>query len=352
MLSIRKITKSFGDFALREVSFDVGAGEYFVLLGPSGAGKSALLETISGLQAPDSGSIHLDGRDITGEKIQRRRLALVYQERALFPHMTVRRNVAYGLRSHRAGSASVRERVSSLAADVGIQSFLDRMPGRLSGGEAQRVALARALATEPRCLLLDEPISSLDASSRAEMRSLLRALNRQGHTMLHVTHDYEEAVSLATKVAIMDQGRVAHVGNPKEVFLHPKSEFVANFIGIRNFFQGDLQRPEGKSKLARFTTTGPILHVLTDEKPGAGYLMLRSEDVTVSMTRSESSARNTFNGRIIDVAPGRLGVEVTVDIGIDVSALVTVESVERLGLACGREVWISFKASAARFLRE
>jgi molybdopterin-binding protein len=352
MLSIRNIAKNFGEFALRDISFEVAEGEYFVLLGPSGAGKTALLEMIAGLQTPDSGSIHLNNRDITREMIQRRRLALVYQDRALFPHMTVRRNVAYGLHAKGVRGTAAEERVSRLAVDVGIQGLLDRQPCALSGGEAQRVALARALATQPQCLLLDEPISSLDTASRAQLRALLRALNRKGHSMLHVTHDYEEAAFLATRVAIMDQGRIAHVGSPKEVFLHPKSEFVANFIGIRNLFRGRLHRPNGGTGLAQFITSGPVFAILTDEPAGPGFLMLRSEDVTVAGAPSETSARNSCEGTVLDLAPARLGIEVTVDVGVEISALITSESVDKLRLACGRKMWISFKASAARFMRE
>jgi len=352
MLSIKNITKSFGAFALKSVSFDIAEGDYFVLLGPSGAGKTALLEIIAGIRSPDAGDIYLDAKEITRERIQKRRLALVYQERALFPHMTVRRNVAYGIRSSRSDGTAVARRVEALAAEVGIEKHLDRRPGSLSGGEAQRVALARALAMNPRCLLLDEPLSSLDAGARIQLRSLLRELNHRGHTMLHVTHDYEEAVSLASKVAIIENGRIAHVGEPMEVFRHPKSKFAANFIGIRNFFKGSLQPPAADNGLPQFITDGPRFSLLTNQKPGEGYFMLRSEDVTVSLARPETSARNTFPGTIADVVPARLGMEIVVDIGVMVSALVTAESVKKLKLERGRKAWISFKATAARFLRQ
>ena len=352
MLCVSKIGKSLGAFTLHDISFDVAEGEYFVLLGPSGVGKTVLLEMIAGLQDPDSGSIHLDGRDITGARIQERALALVYQDRALFPHMSVRHNIAYGLRARGVEHRAAAGRVQTLAAEVGVAELLARRPDTLSGGEAQRVALARALATEPRCLLLDEPLAALDTGARAHLRALLRALNRRGHTMLHVTHDYEEAVSLASRVAIMERGRIAHVGTPAEVFRHPKSEFIANFIGIRNFFRGHLKRPVRDGNLAQFIVSGLTFAVLTDEDAGAGYLLLGSEDLTVSTTPSKTSARNTFAGTVVDVAPARLGVEVTINIGVEVTALVTAESVENLALMCGGEVWVSFKASAARFMRE
>jgi len=352
MLSVRNLNKTFGEFALKDLSFNVATGEYFVLLGPSGVGKTVLLETIAGLHAPDSGRIFLNERDVTNERIQRRRLALVYQVPALFPHMTVRRNVAYGLRSGRLSRRAIGRRVKELAANVGIDGLLERRPATLSGGQAQRVALARALATEPRCLLLDEPIAALDVRSRRRLRSLLRALNRQGHTMLHVTHDYEEAVSLASRVAVMDGGRIVQIGSPAEIFRRPKSEFVANFIGIRNFFHGYLQRPNGAGGLAELVTSGPVFRVVTDEDLGPGHLVLRNEDVIVSRTRPETSAQNAFEGVVLDIAPEGTGVVVVVDIGVEISALLSETAAVRSALACGQKAWVSFKAGAARFLRE
>ena len=350
MLSLRNITKRLEGFAIRDVSFDVAEGEYFVLLGASAVGKTVLLETIAGLLDPEAGQILLDGRDITGERIQKRRISLVYQDRALFPHLSVRQNIAYGLRCRRLPRARAAERTGKLAERVGVEHLLDRGTETLSGGEAQRVALARALGTEPRCLLLDEPLSALDTNSRAQMRSLLRKLNRRGHTLLHVTHDYEEAISLASRVAIMEAGRIVQVGTPDEVFRHPKSEFVARFIGIRNCFKGRLRYSAGDGALGEFVTAGPVFRVLAEAPAGPGYLMLRSEDITVANARSETSARNTFVGIIVDIAAARLGVEVSVDIGVEVSALVTAASVAKLNLACGKEVCVSFKASAARFI--
>ena len=352
MLSLANVSKRLGGFAMSDVTFDVAEGEYFVVLGASGVGKTVLLEAIAGLLDVDSGSIELDGADITRERIQRRRTALVYQDRALFPHMSVRDNIAYGLRCRRLSAAEIEGRVRGLAGEVGVADILERSPDTLSGGEAQRVALARALATEPRCLLLDEPLSALDVGARRGMRALLRRLNRSGHTMVHVTHDYEEAISLASRVAVIEGGRTAQVGTPEEVFRHPKSEFVAAFLGVRNFFKGRLERPQAGGELAEFVTSGPTFRVLTGAAPGPGHLMLRSEDVTVSNAPGQTSARNSFEGTVVDIAPARLGVEVSVDIGVEISALVTAESVDRLGLEVGKRARVSFKASAARFIEE
>ncbi len=348
LLSIENISKTFGTFSIRDVSFDVEAGDYFVLLGPSGVGKTVLLETIAGQLIPDSGRIVLDGTDITHAKIQNRKVGLVYQTRTLFPHLTVRQNIAYGLRSR---GRKRHERVSELAADVGVSNLLDRKPGNLSGGEYQRVALARTIATEPRCLLLDEPLSNLDVQSRSGMRSLLRKLRRNGQTVVHITHDYEEALALATRMAVMENGRILQVDVPEELFRHPKSDFVARFIGIRNFFRGDLVS-DGAGNVAEFVTNGLTFQIATDMRSGRGCLMLRSEDIIVTKKPSETSARNTFRGTIIDIAPVRRGIELTVDIGMEITALITRESREGLHLDIGQTVWIYFKATAGKFLGE
>lgn len=352
MLNVRNIGRTLGDFALRDVSFDVAEGDYFVLLGASGVGKTVLLEMLAGLIELDEGRIMLDGADITREKIQKRRLGLVYQDQALFPHMTVRRNIAFGLHGMSLSRAERTKRIGELAENVGVTALLDRYPETLSGGEAQRVALARTLATEPRCLLLDEPLSSLDNTARSAMRGLLRNLHRQGHTLLHVTHDYEEALSLASRVAVMEDGTVTQTGTPQEIFQHPRSHFVARFVGIRNFFKGHLTAPPGPGAPSRFQTDSLTFVVLTDAPPGPGYLIVRSEDVTVSEHQTDTSALNEFPGTIRDIAPARLGIEIIVDIGVEVAALITEQSVKKLNLECGRPVWISYKASAARFIEE
>lgn len=353
MLSVKNLSIKVGDFALRDVSFHVEEGEYFVLLGASGVGKTVMLEAIAGLVRPDRGQIILNGRDITHEKIQKRNLGLVYQDQALFPHMTVQRNIAYGLRHRHLGRARVHEKVARMAQLVGAHDLLHRYPRTLSGGEAQRVALARTLAPHPRCLLLDEPISSLDIQSRGEMRALLRTLHRKGHTMIHVTHDYEEALSLASRVGIMENGALVQIGAPTELFHSPKSEFVAQFIGIRNFFKGKLEAPDSRNgNTSRFVTDHFACSILTNAKQGPGHLMLRSEDITVANARTDTSALNNFEGTIVDIAPAPLGVEVAVDIGVELTALLTSGSIDRMQLHCGQKIWLSFKASAARFIEE
>jgi molybdopterin-binding protein len=237
-----------------------------------------------------------------------------------------------------------------LASSTGVGDLLERYPATLSGGETQRVALARALATKPRCLLLDEPLSSLDTQARTQMRGLLRGLHRQGHTVVHVTHDYEEAVSLATRVGVMEGGTIVQAGDPAEVFHHPKSEFIARFTGIRNVFKGRISPGEGG--VSRFDS-GPIAFTIAgDGYAGPGCAILRSEDITISRAPMDTSAQNSFAGVVTDVVGARLGMEVTVDIGVEVIALITAGSVQRLDVHRGQRVWVSFKATAARFVEE
>lgn len=351
MLAVRDLSKRLGGFAMRGVSFDVPDGGYFVLLGASGVGKTVVLETLAGIVRADSGQILLDGEDVTWRRPQNRRMAMVYQNHALFPHMTVAQNIAFPLRARRRSRRHTRERVSELAGALGVSALLHRFPGSLSGGEAQRVAVARTLAAEPRCLLLDEPMNSLDMKAKGEVRRLLRGLHREGHTVVHVTHDYEEAVSLATHIGVMEGGTVVQAGTPQEVLHHPASEFVARFIGVPNFFEGRLEGGAGSDAgLKQFVTAGLAFEILTDAAPGPGCLVFRSEDVTISRARPDGSARNAFLGTVVDLAPARLGVELLIDMGVEVGVLVTMGSVERLELRCGQKVWISIKATAMRFI--
>ena len=352
MLSVNNIDITMNTFTLRDISFSVETGDYFVLLGASGVGKTLLLESLAGLVPIDRGSIYWDGQELSPLRIQQRGMGLVYQDQALFPHITVLHNILYGMPRTKESRSKRITAAQTLAEEVGVSHLLHRYPNTLSGGEAQRVALARALATNPRCLLLDEPLASLDSHARIALRALLRKLNRAGQTVIHVTHDYEEALSLATHIGVMEEGTIVQTGTPAQVFQHPVSEFVARFIGIRNVFPGTLAATEPPQQdTALFVSNTMRFHVLTDATPGEGLLLVRSEDVTLSLEQPASSAQNSYIGPVTDIAPARIGVEVSVDIGVAITALVTSDSVQRLALQMGSSVWVSFKASAARFLQ-
>ena len=345
MLRLDNISVSAGTFQLKQVSFEVKPKDYFVILGPSGVGKSLLLETIAGLRQPDSGSIVLRGIDVTHERIQKRNISIVYQDADLFPHLTVFENIAYPLRSK--GQTNVRARVTQSAEMTGVADKLDRKPETLSGGEYQRVSLARSIASDPDIILLDEPLSSIDTGSRNELQALLRTINRNGMTIVHVTHDYEEAVSVAKQIGVMENGRLVHIDTPQEIFNHPKSEFIAHFVGVKNFMRGKL-RTSPESELKTFTTNGVTIFALTDIDDGDAFLMIRPEDITISNALQPSSSRNQFKGRIVDIAHARLGLEVRLNIGLEIVVVISAESKKSLDLDIGKEVWVNFKASSCK----
>ncbi|MGV9676932.1 ABC transporter ATP-binding protein [Nocardia sp. NPDC003482] len=232
-LRIEALSKSFGGTdAVREVSLDIADGEFLVLLGPSGCGKSTLLRMIAGLEDPTSGRILLDGRDITTEPPQRRDLAMVFQSYALYPHLTVAKNIGFPLRARRHSRAAIAERVERVAATLELSPLLDRRPAALSGGQRQRVALARAMVRDPGAFLMDEPLSNLDAKLRSATRAELIGLHRRlGATFLYVTHDQVEAMTMATRIALLNAGAVEQVGTPEELYDRPRSTFVAGFLG-------------------------------------------------------------------------------------------------------------------------
>ncbi len=251
-IQVRNINKRFGSFvALGDVSLDFNTGELVALLGPSGCGKTTLLRIIAGLESADSGQVLLDGEDASGTHVRERQVGFVFQHYALFRHMTVFDNVAFGMRMkprrHRPSEKEIARKVHELLNLVQLDWLADRFPSQLSGGQRQRIALARALAVEPRVLLLDEPFGALDAKVRKELRRWLRNLHDELHiTSIFVTHDQEEALVVADRVVLMNQGRVEQVGTPQEVYRHPATPFVYGFLGSVNRFQG---RVEGDALL-------------------------------------------------------------------------------------------------------
>ncbi len=248
-IEAKSISKKFGDFtALEDVTLEVPRGSLTALLGPSGSGKSTLLRIIAGLETPDTGSILIDEVDVTAARPQDRAIGFVFQHYAAFAHMSVRENIAFGLRIRKRPKQEVKQRVDELLALVGLTAWGGQRPAQLSGGQRQRMALARALAVDPQVLLLDEPFGALDANVRTELRQWLRRLHdEQGVTTVLVTHDQEEAMEVADKLAVMNEGRIEQVGSPREVYDQPASEFVMGFIGPVSKVDGRLVRPHDVS---------------------------------------------------------------------------------------------------------
>lgn len=352
-VEIRDLWVDLEGFRLCEVNLDIPAGEYFVVLGPTGTGKTVLLETIAGLHRPHKGQIILDGEDITYAPPERRGISFVYQDYALFPHLNVAGNIAFGLKWGKISQSSIKERVTGISRLLGIEYLLHRRPGTLSGGEAQRVALARALVVEPRLLLLDEPLSALDPETREGLQRELGRIHRElGTTTIHVTHDFEEAVALGDRIAVLREervsdlkreGRIVQIGTPEEIFRRPANEFVARFVGVRNIFRGEARRAENGYKLIGFE--GLSLTAVTDLE-GPVHISVRPEDIVLSRQPLLSSARNAFRGQIVDISPRGTIVYITVRIPPDFICLITRRSLEEMELREGMEVHIAFKASA------
>jgi sulfate transport system ATP-binding protein len=244
-ISAEGVSKNFGDFvALDDVSLEVPSGSLTALLGPSGGGKSTLLRVIAGLEQPDSGRVVLDGEDLTASPARERGVGFVFQHYAAFKHMTVRDNVAYGLKIRKRPKPEIASRVAELIDLVHLDGFADRYPAQLSGGQRQRMALARALAVEPKVMLLDEPFGALDATVRKELRAWLRRLHDEVHvTTIFVTHDQEEAMEVAEQIVVLNHGRVEQVGAPRELYEEPANEFVMGFVGPVNQLDGHYVRP-------------------------------------------------------------------------------------------------------------
>ncbi|MGB9988594.1 sulfate/molybdate ABC transporter ATP-binding protein [Massilia sp. SM-13] len=279
-IAVKNINKRFGDFvALNDVSLDFPQGELTALLGPSGCGKTTLLRCIAGLEHPDSGQVLLDGQDASDRHVRERQVGFVFQHYALFKHMTVFENVAFGLRvkprSERPSEDQIRRKVKDLLELVQLDWLADRYPPQLSGGQRQRIALARALAVEPRVLLLDEPFGALDAKVRKELRRWLRRLHDDLHvTSIFVTHDQEEALEVADQVVLMNKGRVEQLGAPDEVYNHPASPFVYGFLGNVNVFHG---RVHG----GVLATDGIELDVPEATAEGKGIAYVRPHDLEI-----------------------------------------------------------------------
>lgn len=244
-LDIQSVSKRYdGVKALDDVSLSVDEGEFFFLLGPSGCGKTTLLRILAGFEQPDSGSILFDGEDAAGKPPEKRNAGMVFQNYALWPHLTVRQNVVFGLEVRRISRTESDKRVREVLATVHMDGHEDRKPTQLSGGQQQRVALARALVIEPELVLLDEPLSNLDARLRLEMRAEIRAIIKKlGHTAVYVTHDQKEALAMADRCAILREGHIEQVGTPRDLYKHPRNRFVAEFLGETNLLPGHLENP-------------------------------------------------------------------------------------------------------------
>jgi sulfate/thiosulfate transport system ATP-binding protein len=305
MIAVRDVTKRFGEFvALDGVSLEIPDGSLTALLGPSGSGKSTLLRIIAGLEVPDSGTIEIHGDDATHVPPQRRGIGFVFQHYAAFKHMTVRENVAFGMKIRKQPKDRIRARVDELLEVVGLAGYHARYPNQLSGGQRQRMALARALAVEPKVLLLDEPFGALDAKVRAELREWLRRLHDDVHvTTVLVTHDQEEAMAISDHIAVMDHGNIEQVGGPRELYDQPANRFVMSFLGPVSEVGGDLVRPHDIMILlapedgARQATVARVVHLGFEVR--VQLKLDGDETVSAQVSRGEADALELVQGAVV-----------------------------------------------------
>ena len=308
---VSRVTKRFGDFvALDDVSVDVATGSLVALLGPSGSGKSTLLRCIAGLEQPDEGTIQISDEEMTGRRPQERGVGFVFQHYAAFKHMTVEKNIAFGLEIRKAPKAEIRARVAELLALVQLEGLAKRYPSQLSGGQRQRMGLARALAVDPKVLLLDEPFGALDARVRKELRAWLRRLHDETHTTtVIVTHDQEEAMEVADEVVVMNGGRIEQVAGPRELYERPANEFVMSFVGPVNRLGGAFVRPHDLELLAepngatREAQVERIVHLGFEVR--VELVRDDGERFSVQLTRDDVERLELERGQIVYARPTR-----------------------------------------------
>jgi sulfate/thiosulfate transport system ATP-binding protein len=311
-ITIRGVSRRFGDFeALDDVSVEIPGGSLTALLGPSGSGKSTLLRVIAGLERPDAGAVEIDGRDATSQPPQRRGVGFVFQHYAAFKHLTVRENIAFGLKVRRRPRAEIRRRVDELMELVQLPGLADRYPAQLSGGQRQRMALARALAVEPQVLLLDEPFGALDARVRKELRAWLRRLHDEVHvTTVFVTHDQEEAMEVADRIVVMNHGRIEQVGAPRELYEQPANAFVMGFVGPVTRLGDGLLRPHDVE--LRTEPNGTTSEAMIERLVHLGFevrvhlLLSDGQRLYAQVSREDAEQLDLRQDQIVFVRPSRV----------------------------------------------
>lgn len=342
MLEIKGFTKYYGDLcAVEDLSFRIEEGEFVTLLGPSGCGKSTTLHSIAGLVEPTEGQILLRGKDVTDLPPEKRNIGMAFQSTALFPHMTARENIAYGLKMHGYSTADIADRVEDSLELVDMLNHGDHRPSELSGGQQQRVSLARALAYEPDILLLDEPLTGLDRVLREEMRGWLHRVQREvGVTTLYVTHDQEDALSMSDKVVVLNDGRAQQIDSPEAIYETPTSPFVAEFVGKSTQFAGEVTHEDGRAVVHN---DSKAITLPNDATHGAGETVsvyVRPEDTDVST--EPTGATNEFLGTVVDIANLGNRAEMSIELVDGTTALAHTARFPDIDIE--QEVFIRFEA--------
>ena len=323
-LELKEIKKSFteGEAVLDNISLEISKGEFVTLLGSSGCGKTTTLRIIAGLEQPDTGSVWLDGREVTGLEPNQRDVNTVFQNYALFPHMNVAENIGYGLKLKKVPKSEIRKKVSQMLELVQLEGYEKRKPSELSGGQKQRVAIARALVNNPEVLLLDEPLGALDLQLRRAMQIELKHLQKKlGITFIYITHDQEEAINMSNRIAVMKDGRIEQIGTPDEIYNHPKTSYVATFVGNANILHGVAESIQGENAIVKIGNDRVIVKLETSqqdtENTGAKQYLSAGEKVTLAV-RSENillqeaaviGDTDTDNGDAVDISVADGGLD-------------------------------------------
>ena len=323
-LELKEIKKSFteGEAVLDNISLEISKGEFITLLGSSGCGKTTTLRIIAGLEQPDAGSVWLDGREVTGLEPNQRDVNTVFQNYALFPHMNVAENIGYGLKLKKVPKSEIRKKVSQMLELVQLEGYERRKPSELSGGQKQRVAIARALVNNPKVLLLDEPLGALDLQLRRAMQIELKHLQKKlGITFIYITHDQEEAINMSDRIAVMRDGRIEQIGTPDEIYNHPKTSYVATFVGNANILHGVAESIQGENAIVKIGNDRVIVKLETSQRDtedtGAKQYLSAGEKVTLAV-RSENillqeaaviGDTDTDNGDAVDISVTDRGLD-------------------------------------------
>ena len=343
MLQVKDLCVKLGSFSLKSLNLDVRDGEYFVLLGPTGSGKTVLLESIAGLNPVTSGQVWINGRDVTELNLEQRRIGFAYQDYALFRHLSVRENISFGLMWRNRKPHEITKAVDQAIELLGLEGLLEKRPWTLSGGESQKIALARAIAIKPDLLILDEPLSAVDAETREDYEIDLKELHhRLKLTTIHVTHAFEEAITLGDRIAVIMGGQILQIGTPEQIFRQPQSEVVARFLMTRNIFAGEVSG--GSDSQGIFSVEGTGVAVSTQRR-GSLKASIRPEDILISRGPPPSAIANCLQGTVTRIIDRGSAIYVKVKVPPEFTCLILRRSLNEIGLSEGQQVFVTFEAS-------
>ncbi len=349
MLKIERLSKNTKKLHVQSIYLEIEQGDYFVILGELGSGKSLFLELLAGLEKADKGAVFYKDKNITNLKIKDRPTGIVFQDCAVFPHLSVRENIAYPIKRQGLKRNEINRIVAEKAGKVHIAHLLNQKTEKLLKHELKKVALARTLTLEPSILIFDEPLSPLDLPAKGQMRRILRSLNQEGKTIIHATRAYEEAVALANKIAIFENGKIIQSGKLKEVFNSPKSTHVAALLGLKNYFPVEVLATQNAANKKAILNNTLELFFQSETEKKFGFLMLIEEKIKIAATFNANLTQNVCRGRIVELSRTKYGYEALVDTGVHIFVFVSFKTYFELKLIEGKNVWVYFPPESIKF---